>query len=79
MESKFFTEQRIRSLAAAAGIVSLLALSSCAPVAPHQRGRLAHPTMEGGAFGSKAAGHVYAIGEGAMGGEVGAAAGCGCN
>jgi hypothetical protein len=60
--------------------VTLIALSSvaCAHVAPQERARLAHPTMTSD-LGGAAAGHVYAVHEGATGGGSVAEAGCGCN
>jgi hypothetical protein len=72
-------DRKVRALCIATMLMMLIALPSCARVAAHQRGRLAHPTMVSGVMSSKAGGHVYAIGEGAMGGQVGASAGCGCN
>lgn len=56
-----------------------LGLGGCAPVAAYERGRLAHPTMKPGDGTSVAEAHVYAIHEGALGGTVGVASGCGCN
>jgi hypothetical protein len=53
--------------------------SGCARVAPHQRGRLAHPSMLLTDFSSAAESHIYAIQEGAVGGGSGAEGGCGCN
>ena len=60
-------------------VLLLLAASGCASVAPYERGMLAHPTMEPSDAESVGAEHMYAIHEGAMGGKVGAASGCGCN
>lgn len=61
--------------------VMLLAFvsSACANVAAYERGKLAHPTMVPSDATSVARDHVYAIQEGAMGGTIGAASGCGCN
>ena len=56
----------------------LLSLSACAHVAPHERAQLAHPTMTLDLQGP-AAGHVYAVQEGATGGGSVAESGCGCN
>jgi hypothetical protein len=53
--------------------------SACANVAAYERGKLAHPTMSPSDGTSVARDHVYAIQEGAMGGTMGAASGCGCN
>jgi hypothetical protein len=54
-------------------------LSACANVAAYERGKLAHPTMVPSDAASPAREHVYAIQEGAMGGSLGVASGCGCN
>ncbi len=51
----------------------------CATVKPYQRGKLAHPTMLLGDLSRAGAAHVYAIQEGAVGGDSGAKGGCGCN
>jgi hypothetical protein len=55
------------------------ALVACAPVAPYERGTLAHPTMtpDDVAIGLDA--HVRAVSEGASGGLSGGGGGCGCN
>jgi hypothetical protein len=58
---------------------ALLLVSGCAEVKPYERGRLAHPTMLLGDMARPGAAHVYAIREGAVGGETGAQGGCGCN
>jgi hypothetical protein len=55
------------------------ASSGCASVAAYERGKLAHPTMDPSDASSVAREHVYSIQEGAMGGSVGVASGCGCN
>jgi hypothetical protein len=57
----------------------LLAAGACASVKPYQRGKLAHPTMLLGDLSRAGAAHVYAIQEGAVGGDSGAKGGCGCN
>ena len=54
-------------------------LPACANVAAYERGKLAHPTMVPSDAASPAREHVYAIQEGAMGGSLGVASGCGCN
>jgi hypothetical protein len=54
-------------------------LAACANVAPYQRGRLAHPTMNPGDAESAGRAHVYVVQEGAVGGTPGATSGCGCN
>ena len=51
----------------------------CASVKPYERGKLAHPTMLLGDLSRAGAAHVYAIQEGAVGGDSGAKGGCGCN
>jgi hypothetical protein len=51
----------------------------CTHVAAYERGKLAHPTMNPADASSSAREHVYAIQEGAMGGSLGVASGCGCN
>ena len=56
-----------------------LGSSACGHVAAYERGKLAHPTMAPGDGTSVAREHVYAVEEGAMGGTMGAASGCGCN
>ena len=56
-----------------------LSSSACSSVAAYQRGNLAHFTMKPSDATSVGRAHVYAIQEGAVGGEVGAASGCGCN
>lgn len=61
------------------GVVLCLALSACADVAPYQRGKLAHPTMEPGDAHSLGQEHMQAVHEGAIGGGVSATSGCGCN
>ncbi len=64
-------------------VAALLGLAvvagGCARVAPHQRERLAHPTMLLGDPASPGEAHVYAIQEGAVGGASGVEGGCGCN
>jgi hypothetical protein len=60
--------------------VALGALSSaCAPVAPYQRGALAHPTMTADDLASGLESHVRAVSEGGTGGLGGGGGGCGCN
>jgi len=60
-------------------LITLVGSSGCANVAAYERGKLAHPTMAPSDGTSVAREHVYAIQEGAMGGTIGAASGCGCN
>jgi hypothetical protein len=58
--------------------LALLAVG-CTHVAPYQRGLLAHPTMQLADPARPAEAHVNAVHEGATGGALGAASGCGCN
>jgi hypothetical protein len=70
----------MRSLVAALTLSLLGALSAgCTHVAPYERARLAHPTMASSGPEGAAAGHVYAVHEGATGGGSVAESGCGCN
>ena len=55
------------------------ALGGCGHVAVYQRGRLADPSMDPSDAKSAAFEHVYSVHEGAMGGNVSATSGCGCN
>jgi len=59
--------------------IAALGASGCGSVAAYQRGKLAHFTMRPNDASSVAQAHIYAIQEGAMGGSVGSASGCGCN
>lgn len=59
--------------------VGLGAATGCSPVAPYERGKLAHPTMAAADQTSMGAEHVRAISEGATGGSAGSGSGCGCN
>jgi hypothetical protein len=54
-------------------------LVACAPVAPYERGTLAHPTMTTEDMSTGFDGHVRAVSEGASGGLGGGGGGCGCN
>ncbi len=60
-------------------VVSVAMCGACAHVAPYQRERLAHPTMQMTDMAGPAAAHVNHVQEGATGGAIGAASGCGCN
>lgn len=53
--------------------------AGCAPVAPYERGKLAHPTMTAGDLAGFGESHLRAITEGAIGGSGGTGSGCGCN
>jgi hypothetical protein len=58
---------------------ALLTSAGCAPVAPYERGKLAHPTMAAGDISGFGESHLRAITEGATGGNGGTGSGCGCN
>ncbi len=60
-------------------LAGLWACTGCTHVAIYDRGRLAHPTMQLHDMAGPAEAHVNAVHEGASGGTVGAATGCGCN
>lgn len=62
-----------------AALVSLAALAGCRHVAPYERQKLAHPTMNTASPAGAAEQHVYAVQEGAIGGGAAAESGCGCN
>jgi hypothetical protein len=79
-EEDMMTSRLDKALVAIGASVMLSGLTSaCAPVAPYQRGALAHPTMtaEDLAYGMQT--HVQAISEGGTGGLGGGGGGCGCN
>jgi predicted short-subunit dehydrogenase-like oxidoreductase (DUF2520 family) len=59
--------------------MAALALVGCSPVAAYERGRLAHPTMQPDYVQSRSREHVRELQEGAGGGSLGVASGCGCN
>ena len=61
------------------GLALLLSTAACASVKPYERGKLAHPTMLLSDQSRAGPAHVYAIHEGAVGGDSGAKGGCGCN
>lgn len=56
----------------------LLLATGCVRVRPWERSRLAHHSMTTEQTGP-AVGHVYAVQEGAVGGEGASSSGCGCN
>jgi hypothetical protein len=67
-------------VAIVAALLGILAFASgCAPVAPYERGKLAHPTMSAGSLSTMGEEHLRAISEGATGGSGGTGSGCGCN
>ncbi len=53
--------------------------TGCTPVAPYERGKLAHPTMTAADLAGMGEQHLRAIDEGATGGSAGTGSGCGCN
>lgn len=59
--------------------IGLIGGTGCAPVAPYERGKLAHPTMTAGDLAGFGESHLRAITEGAIGGSGGTGSGCGCN
>jgi hypothetical protein len=73
--------KRALRVAACSSVLLVLALAGmgCAPVAPYERGKLAHPTMSASDISSMGEGHLRAISEGATGGSGGTGSGCGCN
>lgn len=56
-----------------------LATASCTRVAPYRRGRLAHPSMAQPSSAGPGEQHMRAVQEGAVGGDLDATSGCGCN
>ncbi len=69
----------MRSFLSFSATVAILALASaCTHVAPYDRGKLAHPSMNEELDGP-ASGHVHAVHEGATGGGALGESGCGCN
>jgi hypothetical protein len=79
-EEGAMTSRQRKILSTTAAIVALGGLSAgCAPVAPYQRGALAHPTMTPEDLASGLQTHVQAISEGGNGGLGGGGGGCGCN
>ena len=70
---------RLLRLALPVLAVAALSATGCARVAPYERAKLAHPTMESGDLDGPGAAHLRAVSEGAIGGTTGAGSGCGCN
>jgi hypothetical protein len=68
---------KLPTFAFSAALLALVA--GCTHVAPYERGKLAHPTMNDAVAAGPAAEHVYSVHEGAMGGGSVGGAGCGCN
>jgi hypothetical protein len=69
-----------RGVAGVLAVASIAAVSTgCTPVAPYERGKLAHPTMTAADLAGMGEQHLRAIDEGATGGSAGTGSGCGCN
>lgn len=68
-----------KAFAGALLVVATAGASGCTPVAPYERGKLAHPTMAAGSLSTMGEEHLRAISEGATGGSGGTGSGCGCN
>ncbi|MCB9749177.1 MAG: DUF4266 domain-containing protein [Myxococcales bacterium] len=62
-------------------VTASVALTGCARVKPHERGRLAQPDMAQTGAGELEAGpeHALEYREGSAGGYGGGGGGCGCN
>jgi hypothetical protein len=60
-------------------VALLVAVASCSHVAPYEREKLAHPTMQTSDVAGPAETHVRGVHEGAIGGGEAAESGCGCN
>ncbi|HVY31934.1 MAG TPA: DUF4266 domain-containing protein [Polyangiaceae bacterium] len=60
-------------------IFAAVAQLGCVTVKSYERGKLAHPTMQPDYAQSPARDHLRDIQEGARGGSLGVASGCGCN
>jgi len=60
-------------------ITAAASTAACAPVAPYERGTLAHPTMTPEDMSTAMDEHVRGVSEGAHGGLGGGGGGCGCN
>jgi hypothetical protein len=71
--------RRAERVAFALALATAVSSSACAHVPPYARGRLAHPSMQMEELAGPAEAHIQAVHEGATGGTVGAASGCGCN
>jgi hypothetical protein len=61
------------------GLLLAGGLCGCTHVGVYERGRLAHPSMSSRQRMGAGQAHLYAIREGARGGNLGAGSGCGCN
>jgi hypothetical protein len=74
MKARFSAPLAMLALVSLSGVIS-----ACAPVAPYERGTLAHPTMSTEDLSTGLDAHVRAVSEGASGGLGGGGGGCGCN
>lgn len=71
---------QVRTFFLFGAVAAVLAFEvGCAPVAPYERGTLAHPTMVPEDISTGLDEHVRAVSEGAAGGLGGGGGGCGCN
>ena len=69
----------VRPLVLLGAFLAIASTVACAPVAPYERGTLAHPTMTTDEVSTALDDHVRAVSEGASGGLGGGGGGCGCN
>ena len=69
----------VRPLVLLGAFLAIASTVACAPVAPYERGTLAHPTMSPKDLSSGFDQHVRLVSEGAAGGVESAGGGCGCN
>ncbi|MFO0670226.1 MAG: DUF4266 domain-containing protein [Polyangiaceae bacterium] len=69
----------VRPLVLLGAFLAIASTVACAPVAPYERGTLAHPTMTTDEVSTALDAHVRAVSEGASGGLGGGGGGCGCN
>lgn len=69
----------VRFVVLVGALAGLASTAACAPVAPYERGTLAHPTMTTEDVSTALDAHVRAVSEGSSGGLGGGGGGCGCN
>jgi hypothetical protein len=69
----------VRPVVLLGAFLAIASTVACAPVAPYERGTLAHPTMSTEDLSTALDAHVRAVSEGASGGLGGGGGGCGCN
>jgi hypothetical protein len=72
-------DPKLRAPMIVVALATLGTLGACTPVAPYERGRLAHPSMSANRLSGPGESHMQAVHEGAIGGAIGAESGCGCN